>query len=131
MSKKGENIYKRKDGRWEGRYIKFYDGEGKAKYGYLYGKTYSEVKTRLRDVQADLKYGVLPKLKATPLCSEILVAWLQSTRINVKESTYMRYKQLIDISLIAENSDSDLIIFAERQITAHKFLDTIYSCCTE
>lgn len=43
MSKKGENIYKRKDGRWEGRYIKFYDGEGKAKYGYLYGKTYSEV----------------------------------------------------------------------------------------
>ena len=25
MSKKGENIYKRKDGRWEGRYIRFYD----------------------------------------------------------------------------------------------------------
>ena len=25
MSKKGENIYKRKDGRWEGRYIKLYD----------------------------------------------------------------------------------------------------------
>ena len=96
MARKGENIYKRKDGRWEGRYIKFYDGEGKAKYGYLYGKTYSEVKTRLRDVQADLKYGVFPKLKATPLYSEILVAWLQSTRINVKESTYMRYKQLID-----------------------------------
>ena len=100
MSKKGENIYKRKDGRWEGRYIKFYDGEGKAKYGYLYGKTYSEVKTRLRDVQADLKYGVLPKLKATPLYSEILVAWLQSTRINVKESTYMRYKQLIDKHIV-------------------------------
>ena len=25
MSKKGENIYKRKDGRWEGRYIRCYD----------------------------------------------------------------------------------------------------------
>ncbi len=35
MSKKGENIYKRKDGRWEGRYIKCYDGGGKAKYQHL------------------------------------------------------------------------------------------------
>lgn len=96
MSKKGENIYKRKDGRWEGRYIKFYNGDGKAKYGYLYGKTYSEVKSKLRDVQADLKYGILPKPQVTITYSEILIAWLQSSRINVKESTYMRYKQLID-----------------------------------
>ena len=29
MSKKGENIYKRKDGRWEGRYIRCYDSSGK------------------------------------------------------------------------------------------------------
>ena len=35
MSKKGENIYKRKDGRWEGRYIRLYDESGKAKYGYV------------------------------------------------------------------------------------------------
>ena len=39
MPKKGENIYKRKDGRWEGRYIRCYDTDGKAKYGYVYGKT--------------------------------------------------------------------------------------------
>lgn len=25
MSRKGENIYKRKDGRWEGRYVRCYD----------------------------------------------------------------------------------------------------------
>lgn len=47
MSKKGENIYKRKDGRWEGRYIRLYDENGKAKYGYVYGKNYSDVKQRL------------------------------------------------------------------------------------
>lgn len=52
MSKKGENIYKRKDGRWEGRYIRFYDGNGKAKYGYVYGKTYSDVKQRLLEKKA-------------------------------------------------------------------------------
>ena len=36
MARKGENIYKRKDGRWEGRYINSYDADGKAKYGYIY-----------------------------------------------------------------------------------------------
>ena len=29
MSRKGENIYKRKDGRWEGRYIKARSQSGK------------------------------------------------------------------------------------------------------
>lgn len=96
MSKKGENIYKRKDGRWEGRYIKFYDGGGKAKYGYLYGKTYTDVKSKLRDIQSDLKYGINSTTHSSLEYSEILTAWLQSNRINVKESTYMRYKQLIE-----------------------------------
>ena len=36
MSKRGENIYKRKDGRWEGRYIKERSADGKAKYAYVY-----------------------------------------------------------------------------------------------
>lgn len=45
MSRKGENIFKRKDGRWEGRYIKARNGK-KAVYGYVYGKSYSEVKKK-------------------------------------------------------------------------------------
>lgn len=43
MPRKGENIYKRKDGRWEGRFIKLRVEQGKAKYGYVYGKTYSDL----------------------------------------------------------------------------------------
>ena len=46
MPRKGENIYKRKDGRWEGRYIKGRDGK-KAIYGYVYSKSYSEIKKKL------------------------------------------------------------------------------------
>lgn len=46
MSRTGDNIFKRKDGRWEGRYIKFYEN-GKAKYGYVYARTYSETKAKL------------------------------------------------------------------------------------
>lgn len=35
MPRKGENIYKHKNGRWEGRYIKGRDGK-KAIYGDMY-----------------------------------------------------------------------------------------------
>ena len=44
MSRKGENIFLRKDGRWEARYIKERLMNGKYKYGYVYGKNYLEVK---------------------------------------------------------------------------------------
>lgn len=47
MPRKGENIYKRKDGRWEGRYIKSRTLEGKAKYGYVYARSYRETKVKL------------------------------------------------------------------------------------
>ena len=47
MSRRGENIYKRKDNRWEGRYIKGYDYKGKAQFGYVYAKTYREVREKL------------------------------------------------------------------------------------
>lgn len=46
MPRKGENIYKRKDGRWEGRYIKARSQTGRAIYGYVYASTYKEAKQK-------------------------------------------------------------------------------------
>ena len=40
--RKGDNIRKRVDGRFEARYIKGRDENGKAIYGYCYGKTWEE-----------------------------------------------------------------------------------------
>ena len=40
MPKRGENIYKRKDGRWEGRYIRGRTASGQAEYGYVYADSY-------------------------------------------------------------------------------------------
>lgn len=57
MSKKGENIYKRKDNRWEARYIKGYSFDGKIIYGYCYGKTYREAKEKVNEVKAALING--------------------------------------------------------------------------
>ena len=44
MIKRGENIYKRKDGRWEGRYKTGIKPDGKTKYSSVYGRSYSDVK---------------------------------------------------------------------------------------
>lgn len=47
MPRKGENIYKRKDGRWEGRYKRGKNQKGKTTYGYVYAKTYKDVREKL------------------------------------------------------------------------------------
>ncbi|NBJ91368.1 hypothetical protein [Parablautia muri] len=46
MSKRGENIHKLKDGRWEAHYIKNRDKNGKIHYGYVYALKYADVKKR-------------------------------------------------------------------------------------
>lgn len=95
MSKRGENIYKRKDGRWEGRYIRSHDVNGKAEYGYIYGKTYSEVKQKL------LRIKVLPQQRPEKQGNQVITYnqllddWLRSSRLNIKDSTYARYSHLI------------------------------------
>lgn len=95
MPRKGENIYKRKDGRWEGRYICSYSVANKAKYAYVYGKTYGEVKQKLLDKRSNLqKTNILPKTSLT--YEEFLDLWLHSSQLNIKESTYARYTHLIN-----------------------------------
>ena len=47
MARRGENIYKRKDGRWEGRYKNGFKPDGRTKYSSVYGKSYAEVRSAL------------------------------------------------------------------------------------
>lgn len=56
MSRRGENIYKRKDGRWEGRYIRGRTPAGKAEYGYVYAKSYAACREKRRKME-----GVIPQ----------------------------------------------------------------------
>ena len=41
MARHGENIYKRKDGRWEARFVKEITIDGKKKYGSVYASIYT------------------------------------------------------------------------------------------
>ena len=54
MAKHGENIYKRKDGRHEGRYVTGKTPEGRTRFGYIYGRQYAEVRNRLLQKKAEL-----------------------------------------------------------------------------
>ena len=89
MARRGENIRKRKDGRWEGRYIKARTPEGKIQWGYVYGTVYVEVKRVLIQKKAEAGFY---NLKRTDLTFEALAeVWLHSQRNAVKESTYAHY----------------------------------------
>lgn len=94
MSQRGENIFKRKDGRWEARYIHHYE-DGKAKYRYLYGATYSEVKAKKRAELAMPENTRLPTVKQRSTFGELGKLWLGEIKIAVKESTYTRYHRIV------------------------------------
>lgn len=97
MSKKGENIYKRKDKRWEARYIKGYHPNGTPKYGYCYGKTYREAKQKVTAAKAAVLTGrptatASRKRRFACYCEE----WLQISRNRIKESTYVKYRGMLE-----------------------------------
>ena len=59
-TKKGENIFKRKDGRWEARYIKGYKLSGEIKYGFCCGRRYQEAKEKEAKLQELADKTTLP-----------------------------------------------------------------------
>ena len=124
MPRKGENIYKRKDGRWEGRYIRSYDSEHKAKYAYVYGKTYSEVKRKLTEQRGNVQ-KVQPTKNKSSTYGELLDCWLHSMQLNTKESTQARYTHLIKTHIkphlgavqLSQLTTDVIEIFIEQQLT--------------
>lgn len=93
MSRRGENIYKRKDNRWEGRYIKGYDYKGKAQFGYVYAKTYREVREKLTAAKQMLvSKSTSNRKNFSYFCDE----WLVLSRNRVKESTYVKYHNTVN-----------------------------------
>ena len=138
MSKKGENIYKRKDGRWEARYIKKHRPNGKAVYGYCYGKTYREVKNKRAEIILNYKLGYeesnLQKEKLTCFFDE----WLKLKRSQIKESTYVKYESIIEthlkiyfanysINMLTESAIEDFsyMLFSEKKLSPKTVKDIL------
>lgn len=97
MPRKGENIYKRKDGRWEGRFIKSRTSTGKAVYGYVYARTYREAKAKLREHLS--LYNPAPDespKRSSDSFSSVAIDWFDSIKLQTKESTRNKYQNLLD-----------------------------------
>ena len=98
MPRRGESIYKRKDGRWEARYIHHYEN-GKAKYRYLYAPTYAEVRAKRMEELRWPENIHFPGIKSISKFQEVSTKWLVDIKMRVKESTYTRYVRIVNVYL--------------------------------
>ncbi|MGX7245455.1 tyrosine-type recombinase/integrase [Enterococcus quebecensis] len=97
MARKGENIYKRKDRRWEGRYVKGRKVNGRIHYGYVYGQTYKEVKQKLTIKKATIFSGQEKYEQFYGTLNNWLDYWLEKViSTKVKPGTFDSYKSKID-----------------------------------
>lgn len=126
MARKGENIFKRKDGRWEARYIKGHNN-GKAIYGYVFGKTYSEVKTKKLEAIKTLTEQPPKKvvLSAQPLLKDLSNTWLNELKTVRKNSTISKYQNQLNCWIIPAFgnkpinaiTNQDIVTFADTLLT--------------
>jgi integrase len=87
MPRRGENIYKRKDGRWEGR-ILMPDGT----YRYVYAKTYREVREKKKNYEDNLESRAMKLSGTITGAAGLFEHWLNGDVMNqVKPSTYGNY----------------------------------------
>lgn len=100
MSRRGDNIHKRKDGRWEGRYKCGVKNDGTAAYSSVYAQSYNDCKNKLEKAKANV---LLPKNSYADIkFSEVLELWLSANKIRTKGSTENKYRYMIDLHIKPE-----------------------------
>lgn len=93
MARKETNIYKRKDGRWEARYVKEVGADGRKKYGSVYGASYTEAQQKRLAVMQNIR--PCRAASGSFILSDMMWEWLQSVRHNLKPNTFQKYEGVI------------------------------------
>ncbi len=100
MPRRGENIYKRKDGRWEARYVKEIMADGRKKYGSVYADNYKDVKAKQ---QQCLLHPTKVACNSMNLTVNVLInEWLDSIKNQVKPNTYQKYESVCKNHILDE-----------------------------
>lgn len=95
MARHGENIYQRKDGRYEGRYVLGKKPNGQTRFGYVYGRKYVEVQRLLLQKKAEHIHssGLQPVVRL----QEWAAFWLENEVLGcVKPSTFQVYRNQME-----------------------------------
>lgn len=94
MARRGENIYKRKDGRYEGRFVIGRTPEGRTRFGYVYARSYGSVRMQLIQKKALSPQGAEHRLACT--YDEWALYWMErQVRPGVRVSTYANYQNIL------------------------------------
>ena len=134
MARHGENIRKRKDGRWEGRYPVYSMEKERKVYRSVYGRTYEEVREKLT-IQKDLvkNGGIISdtetKLQPQILLKDIMLTdmlqeWLAAIKEKRKPSTYVKYS-LICRNHLERNFENITIAEITNSLVREKISDTL------
>ena len=102
MARKGENIYKRKDGRWEARYIVCRDVKGRAKYRSVYAWSYLEVKKKRQEAMLKLTDMDYEGQTKAGTIESVAASWIKDSAHKWKESTKCRYQEKLDIYILPQ-----------------------------
>lgn len=113
MPRRGENIYKRKDGRWEGRYIKKYI-DGKAHYGIVYARNYKDVKKKLEFAKEAIgKNSAIVKAGSV---TDISNRWLSDISGSLKLSSINKYSDILRCYILPEFGEDEFSKITNQRI---------------
>lgn len=122
MPRKGKNIYKRKDGRWEGRYIKERIN-GKAKYGYVFAHSYKEVKERLSKAKSNeiTKSVSIVTSSNLAICSfsDIAQKWIELNRSQWKSSSLAKYINILNNYLLPRFGQCNMLGISREAVASY------------
>ena len=98
MAKRGNNIYKRKDGRYEGRVPLGYRENGTIRYKSVYARTLSECKEKMAAIYTT-------RMEQCPTAGKLTFynvaeQWLMSAKLRVKPSSYANYVNIVNKHLL-------------------------------
>lgn len=112
------NIYKRKDGRYEGRLLRGRRNNGQRRYLYFFGKTKEAVEQKMA--------LVINKKRINDTCTvtvaEVFEEWYQSIHNRIKESTAANYCMKAQKHIIPNFGDMQITELTTSVV--NKFIDT-------
>lgn len=131
MARKGENIRKRADGRWEARFSVYNPDTGRKKTKSLYAKTYADAKAKLVEAKYMASRNSLTNHSSgcaggedkkvaevsAVLLTDIAEAWLMEVSRFKKHSTYIKYKGIYEKHIAAGLEGISLCDISGNQIS--------------
>ncbi|MBO1308797.1 tyrosine-type recombinase/integrase [Enterococcus sp. 669A] len=118
MPRKGDNIYLRQDGRWEGRYVIGKRSNGSSKFRSVYGETREEAEAKVKMIRDELEeefkrktsgVATLPNQPALTTRSFTFMEWfeffLEKESGRLSEGTIKKYRYWTEKYLYPELAD--------------------------